>query len=371
VLVAGAGLMIRSILQLRQVNPGFDPNNVLSLSVSLSASKYPEGSQGQAFFEQAEQRIRRLPGVIAVGSTSVPALKGSNWTSSATIEGRPPEDDVSEVRHKVITPDYFRAMGITLLKGRFFNESDNDKSQPVIIVNATFARRHFPGEDPIGKRIKFLQDPWQTIVGVVNDEKQDGLGAKVDHEAYQPLLQVAQSDMSFMVRTSTDPESLIGAIREEIRVIDRSQPLFDIKTMRVAIYESLARERFITLLLIVFAALALTLASIGIYGVISFSVTQRTREIGVRIALGAQTSDVLKLVVSQGGKLAAAGVAIGLTSAFALTRLMKTLLFGVSATDPLTFVAVSLLLSIMALLACYIPAWRATKVDPLVSLRVE
>jgi putative ABC transport system permease protein len=370
VLVAGAGLMIRSLSLLRQVNPGFDPNNVLSLSVSLPESKY-DGARAQAFFGQAEQRIRRLPGVIAVGSTTVPALKGFGWTSSATIEGWPPEDDVSEVRHKVITPDYFRAMGIKLLRGRFFNESDNEKSQPVIIVNDTFARRHFPGEDPIGKRVKFLQAPWRMIIGVVNDEKQDGLGAKVDHEAYRPLLQGAQSDMTFMVRTTTDPQSLVGAIREEIRALDRSLPLYDIKTMRVAIYESLARERFITLLLIVFAALALALASIGVYGVMSYSVTQRSREIGVRIALGAQTGDVLKLIVAQGGELAAVGVAIGLISAFALTRLMKTLLFGVSATDPLTFVAVSLLLSIMALLACYIPARRATKVDPLVSLRVE
>ncbi len=375
VLVVGAGLMVRSFGALQQVDPGFDPNNILSLSVSLPGSKYPEGAQARAFFEQAEQRIRRLPGVIAVGSTTVPALRGSNWTSDATIEGRPPENYPREVRHKVITPDYFRAMGVTLLRGRFFNESDNDKSQPVIIVNATLARRHFPGEDPIGKRIKFskpqVQDEWQTIIGVVNDEKQDGLGAKVEHETYQPLLQNAQDEMTLIVRAAIDPQSLVGAIREEIRALDRSLPLYDIKTMRVAIYESLARERFITLLLIVFAALALSLASIGVYGVLSYSVTQRTREIGIRIALGAQTGDVLKLVVAQGGKLAALGMAIGLISAFALTRLMKTLLFGVSATDPLTFVAVSLLLSIMALLACYIPARRATKVDPLVSLRVE
>src|SRR5262249_1937199 len=184
VLVVGAGLMIRSFGQLQQVDPGFDPNNVLSLSVSLPESKYPEGAQGQAFFEQAEQRIRRLPGVIAVGATTMPPLKGSRWTGDMTIEGRPPEDYVREVRHKAITPDYFRALAVTLLRGRFFNERDNDKSQPVIIVTATLARRHFPGEDPIGKRIKFskpqIQGPWHTIIGVVNDEKQDGLGAKVE-----------------------------------------------------------------------------------------------------------------------------------------------------------------------------------------------
>jgi putative ABC transport system permease protein len=374
-LVVGAGLMIRSFRQLQQVDPGFDPNNVLSLSVSLPESKYPEGAQGQAFFEQAEQRIRRLPGVIAVGSTTVPALQGANWTSDATIEGRPPEDYPREIRHKVITPDYFRAMGITLLKGRFFNESDNDKSQPVIIVNASLARRHFPKEDPIGKRLKFskptVNGPWHTIIGVVNDEKQDGLGARVEHETYQSHLQNAQSDMTLIVRAATDPQSLVGAIREEIRALDRSLPLYDIKTMRAAIYESLARERFITLLLMVFAALALTLASVGIYGVMSYSVTQRTHEIGVRMALGARSRDVLKLVVTQGGRLAAFGVAIGLSSAFALTRLMKSLLFGVSAADPLTFIAVALLLTVVALLACYIPARRAAKVNPIVALKYE
>jgi putative ABC transport system permease protein len=375
VLVVGAGLMIRSFSQLQQVDPGFDPNNVLSFSVSLPVSKYPEAAQRQAFFDQAEQRIRRLPGVIAAGSTTVPALKGSNWTSDATIEGRPPEDYPREVRRKVITPDYFRAMGLTLLKGRFFNESDNDKSPPVIIVNATLARRHFPNEDPIGKRFKLskptVQGPWRTIIGVVSDEKQDGLGAKVEHETYQSHLQNAQSQLTLIVRAATDPMSIVGAVREEIRALDRSLPLYDVKTMRVAIYESVARERFITLLLIVFAALALTLASVGIYGVMSYSVTQRTHEIGVRMALGAQKTDVLKLVVAQGGKLAAAGVAIGLVSAFALTRLMKTLLFGVSATDPVTFVAVALLLTIVALLACYVPARRAAKVDPIVALHCE
>ncbi|HKQ79005.1 MAG TPA: ABC transporter permease [Blastocatellia bacterium] len=371
----GAGLMIRSFGQLQQVDPGFDPNNALSLSASLPESKYPEETQQRAFFEQAERRIRRLPGVIAVGSTTVPALKGFGWTSDATIEGRPPEDYPREIRHKVITPDYFSAMGVTLLKGRFFNESDNDKSQPVIIVNATLARRHFPNEDPIGKRLKFskptAQGPWRTIIGVVNDEKQDGLGAKVEHETYQSHMQNAQSDMTFIVRSATDPQSLVGAVREEIRALDRSLPLYDIKTMRVVIYESVARERFITLLLIVFAALALTLASVGIYGVMSYSVTQRTHEIGVRMALGARSRDVLKLVVAQGGKLASFGVAIGLISAFALTRLMKSLLFGVTATDPVTFIAVAMLLTVVALLACYIPARRASKVDPMAALRYE
>ncbi|MCI0392112.1 MAG: ABC transporter permease [Acidobacteria bacterium] len=375
VLVVGAGLMIRSFLQLQQVDPGFDPNNILSISISLPSSKYPEGAQQRAFFEQAEQRIRRLPGVVAVGSTTAPALAGYKWSSDMTIEGRPPEEYVREVRHKEITPDYFRAMGIPLLSGRFFNESDNDKGQQVIIVNTSLARRHFPREDPIGKRIKFDkpqdQGMWRTIIGVVNDEKQDGLGAEVKPEIYQSHLQSAQSQMTLIVRAGAVPQPLVSAIREEIRALDRSLALYNVKTMRVAIYESVARERFITLLLIVFAVLALTLASVGIYGVMSYSVTQRTHEIGVRMALGAQKRDVLKLIVAQGGTLASFGVAVGLISAFAMTRLMKSLLFGVTATDPVTFIAVALLLTAVALLACYVPARRAAKVDPMVALRDE
>jgi len=375
VLVIGAGLMIRSFLRLQQVDPGFNPNNLLMLSISLPGARYPEDSQATAFFEQAEQRIRNLPGVEAVGSTTKPALTGYRWTGDMTIEGRSPEDYVREVRHKEITPDYFRAMGIQLISGRFFDSSDHDKSLPTIIVNEALARRSFAGEDPIGKRLTFnkpTQKPtWQTIIGVVRNEKQDSLSAEPKPEIYQSYLQNANNEMTFIVRTAGDPRSLAAAVRDEIRALDKDLPPFNIKTMNDLMYESLARERFTTLLLTIFAGLALVLASVGIYGVMSYAVTQRTHEIGIRMALGAQTRDIFRQVVGQALRLAGLGVALGLAAAFALTRLMASLLYAVSTTDPLTFALIAILLSGVALLASYIPARRAMKVDPMIALRYE
>jgi putative ABC transport system permease protein len=375
VLAAGAGLTVRSFLMLREVNPGFDPNNTLTLRVSLPQSSYKDEAKEQAFFARAEQVIKGLPGVAAVGSTTLPPLKGYRWTGDMTIEGRSPEDWVREIRHKEITPDYFRAMGLPLLKGRFFDGSDTDKGQPTTIVNNTFARRYFPGEDAVGKRVKFGKpdegDPWETIVGVVGDEKQDSLSAEVKPEAYKSHLQSAQDEMTLVVRASGDPRALAGAVREQIRALDPSVPVYDVKTMQEIVYESLARERFIMLLMALFAALALALAAVGIYGVVSYATAQRTHEIGIRMALGAQARDVLKLMVRQGLSPVLAGVGLGLLAALALTRLMSSLLYGVSATDPLTFAAVALLLTAVSLLACYLPARRATRVDPLTALRYE
>jgi predicted permease len=374
-LVAGAGLMIRSFLALHKVDPGFDPDHILTLRVALPRASYREDAQARTFFAEAERRIRDLPGVVAVGSTTLPALKGYRWTGDLTIEGRAPADYVREVRHKEITPDYFRAMGLPLLAGRFFAETDNDKGQPVIIVNAALARRHFPGEDPVGKRLKFTkpeeQGAWQTIIGVVGDEKQDSLRADVRPEIFQSHLQSAQREMTLIVRAAGDPRALVGAVREQIRALDRGLPVDDIKTVREVIYESLARERFITLLLVGFAALALALASVGIYGVMSYAVTQRTHEIGIRMALGAQSRHILRQVVGRGMALVLAGVAVGLAGAFALTRLMTALLFGVSASDPLTFASIAVILVGVALSACWIPARRATKIDPMIALRCE
>jgi putative ABC transport system permease protein len=374
-LVAGAGLMIRSFLALQKVDPGFDPEHILTLRVALPRAGYREDAQARTFFAEAERRIKELPGVVAVGSTTKPALTGYRWTGDMTIEGRAPEDYVREVRHKEITPDYFRAMGLPLLAGRFFAESDNDKGQPVIIVNAALARRYFPGEDPVGKRLKFTkpeeQGTWQTIIGVVGDEKQDSLRAEVRPEIYQSHLQSAQNEMTLVVRAAGDPRALVGAVREQIRALDRGLPVDDIKTMREVISESLARERFITLLLVGFAALALALAAVGIYGVMSYAVTQRTHEIGIRMALGAQSRHILRQVVGRGMAPALAGVAVGLAGAFALTRLMAALLFGVSASDPLTFGLIAALLLGVALIACLIPARRAVRIDPMVALRYE
>jgi putative ABC transport system permease protein len=375
VLVAGAGLMVRSFLRLQKVDPGFDPNNILTLRLTLPEARYKEDSQTRAFFEQAEQRVRSLPGVTAVGSSARLPLKGYRWTSEMTIEGHSPEDYARDVRHEEMTPGYFRAIGLPLVQGRFFNESDQAKSQPVVIVNAALVRRYFPGEDPIGKRIKFSepteQDVWQTIIGVVGDAKQDSLRAEVKPEIYQSHLQRAQDNMTLVVRAVTDPRTLIGAVREQIRELDPNLPIYDIKTMQAVTDESVARERFITLLLIGFAALALTLAAIGIYGVMSYSVAERTQEIGIRMALGANAFAVLRLILREGMTLVLIGLGSGLAAAFGVTHLLKSLLFGVSTTDPVTFAGIVVLLTCVALLACYIPARRATKVDPMVVLRYE
>lgn len=375
VLVIGAGLMIRSFLRLQHVDPGFNANNVLMITIDLPSARYPEVSQAITFFEEAEQRIKGLPGVVDVGSTNVPALKGSGYTNDMTIPGRPPEDYIREIRHKTITPDYFRTMGIQLLSGRFFDSSDNAKGAQTIIVNEAFARRCFPDEEAVGKQVKFARPnepgPWETIVGVVRNEKQDSLSADPKAEAYKSQLQETSSGMTLVVRTAGDPRPLIATVREEIRALDKDLPPYNIKTMSDVLYESLARERFTTLLLVVFAGLALVLASVGIYGVMSYSVTQRTHEIGIRMALGAQTRDIFREVVGQALRLAGIGVGVGLAGAFALTRLMGTLLYGVSTTDPLTFTLIAILLAGVSLVASYIPARRATRVDPMIALRYE
>jgi putative ABC transport system permease protein len=375
VLVIGAGLMIRSFLRLQQVDPGFNPNNVLMLSVSLPGAKYPDSAQAIEFFEQAEQRIKALAGVVEVGSTNVPALKGAGYTNDMTIEGHSGDDYVREIRHKTITPYYFKAMGIQLLDGRFFDRSDNAQGQPTIIVNEAFARRCFPGEGVVGRRVKFAkpteQGPWHLIVGVVRSEKQDSMSAEPKPEAYKSQLQETQSALTLVVRTAGDPGLLIGSVREQIRALDRDLAPYNVKTMRDLVYESLVRERFTTLLLIIFAGLALVLASVGIYGVMSYAVTQRTHEMGIRLALGAQKSDILKQVIGRAMRLTGIGVVIGLGAAFALTRLMAGLLYGVSTTDPLTFALIALLLTGVSLVASYIPARRATKVDAMVALRYE
>jgi putative ABC transport system permease protein len=375
VLVTGAGLMIKSFIRLQQVDTGFDPENALTLRLSLTGPAYREDKPVQDFYTQLEERISALPGVVAVGATTTLPLKGYMWTGDFTIEGRSPDDYGKEVRHKEVTPGYFEAIGLPLLRGRSFAESDNAQSPMVVVINDALARRYFQDEDPVGKRITFnkptIPGPWHTIIGVVRDERQEGMSREVMPQIYQSHLQNAVNGMSLVIRTSVDPNSIIGAVRNEIRAMNKDLPPYDVQTLSELVYKSVARERFSMILMVAFAVAALVLASVGIYGVMSYSVTQRTHEMGIRLALGAQPANIVRLVVVQGLALTLTGVGVGLAASLLLTQVMSSLLFGVSATDPVTFIAVSSLLSAVALAACYIPARRAASVDPIVALRYE
>jgi putative ABC transport system permease protein len=374
-LVIGAGLLIKSFIRLMQVDPGIDPENVLTLRLDLPGAKYPDGRQQVAFFDEIERRIGGLPGVESVGATTCLPLEGYRWTGDATVEGRSADDYLRELRHKEVTPGYFRTLKIPLLAGREFDSRDTADSPTVAVINEAFARWAFPDQDPIGRRVKFAkpttESPWYEVIGVVRGEKQDGLDKEIKPEVYRAQSENPQSQLVMVVRTTGNPMTLAGAVREEIRAVDRDLPPYDIRPMNEVLSASFARQRFTVTLLGVFAALALGLAAIGIYGVVAYSVTQRTYEIGLRRALGAQSGDVLKLVGGQLARLAVTGIGLGLAASIALTRLIASLLFDVSATDPTTFAAVALLLGGVALLAAGIPARRAVKVDPMVALRYE
>ena len=381
VLLVSAGLLIRSFMRLRAVDPGFNSRNVLTTTLSLSRVKYPEAEQQKNFFGEALQHIKALPGVDAAGLVNPLPLSGNSSTVTFTIEGRPalpPGKQLSSNRRQ-IGADYFRAMSIPLLKGRALHESDVKDSPPVVVVNETFARRFFPGEEAIGRRIILGADPIQNpnpppfeIVGIVGDVHHEGLETEAGPEYYISYQQSPTRRMDLVVRTQSDnPSSMVASLRSAIKQVDREQYVPTIQMMDELLTESFAVRRFNMLLLGIFAALALILAAVGIYGVMSYSVTRRTHEIGIRIALGAQTRDVVKMVVGQGMTLALIGVGLGLAASFAVTRIMSSLLFGVSPTDAATFGLVSILLAGVALLACLIPAGRATRVDPMVALRYE
>jgi putative ABC transport system permease protein len=378
VLLIGAGLLSKSFWRLQNVSPGFEPENALTFQISLPWASYPGSRQAAAFFQQACARIAQLPGVKAVGAASILPLSGSNSDEGFLVEGRPLRDlsDAGDEEFRVITPDYFRALGIPLLKGRFFSDADNADASRVTIINKAFADRHFHGEEPVGKRLT-REDPrgskvnWLTIVGVVGDVRHNGLNVEAKPEFYVPHQQETRFSMILVARIAAGPDNLTAAIRREILALDPQLPLYNVRPMERIISESVALQRLATLLFSGFAALALLLASIGVYGVMSYAVAQRTHEIGIRIALGARARDVMKLVMTQGMKPALIGVVIGLAGSFWLTRLMDNLLFDVSATDPLTFAVIPFLLTVIGLVACWIPARRAAKVDPMIALRDE
>jgi putative ABC transport system permease protein len=376
-LSVGAGLMIKSFLRLQQVSPGFEANNLLTMNIALPRQKYQQPQQANAFFDQLAERIKTLPGVKSVSGIDPLPFSNSNATTGFLIEGAPavPLAERPDVGERAVTPAYFETMGIPVLKGRSFTAQDRDNTPHVIIVNEALASRYWPNQDVIGKRLGFEEDPskqsWREIVGVVGNVKHQGLEAEAKPEVYFPYQQLPKNFMSVVVRTSSDPVSMISAIRSQVFTVDKDQPVFDIMTMDQRLAKSVASSRFVMLLLGTFSVLALGLAAVGLYGAMAYLVTQRTQEIGLRMALGARRIDVFKLVVGKGMRLAMIGTAIGLVASLALTRVMGTLLFEVTPTDALTFVIVSVVLLTVALLACYIPARRATNVDPLTSLRYE
>ncbi|HYP29748.1 MAG TPA: ABC transporter permease [Blastocatellia bacterium] len=378
VLLIGAGLFINSFVRLLNVDAGFRADNLLTINVVLPEMKYPDQARRTAFYSDLLSRIEALPGVQSAAVTNYIPLTLQGDTFGISIEGRPDPGPAErpDVVTRVISPKYFSTMGIELLQGREFGEEDRVDSPRVAVISETMARRLWPGEDPVGKRIKpgppDSPVPWRTIIGVVKDVRQFELNANPKLQMYYCYVQPAFFVPSYLVvRTDVEPASLAAAVRGAVWEIDKDQPVSNIRTMKEVLSESIARQRFSMLLLGIFAAVALVLAAVGIYGVMSYSAAQRTREIGIRMALGAQSRDVLRLAIGQGMKMALVGVAVGLTGAFALTRLIESLLFGVSTTDPATFALVTFLLIAAALLACYIPARRATRVDPLVALRYE
>jgi len=381
VLLVGAGLLINSFLRLRNVDPGFRTDNLLTMSVVLPQQKYPDHARRVAFYNDMIRRVEELPGVRSAAVTNWIPLVMQGDSTGYTIEGQPApvpgQGKLPVIVTRVVSPHYFDTMGIQLMEGRVFEEGrDREDSPCVVVVGESVARKYWPGENVLGKRLTpgrpDSSEDWCQVVGVVKDVRQRELSSEPN-----PLMYLTYAQAGFfaprylVVKTEGDPVALAGTVRKSVWEVDRDQPVSNVNTMESVLSESIARQRFSTLLFGVFAGVALVLAAVGIYGVMSYSMAQRTREIGIRMALGAQKRDVLKLAVGQGLILVGVGVALGLALALALSRLMTSLLYGISATDPLTLVTISLVLVAVALLASYIPARRATKVDPLIALRYE
>jgi putative ABC transport system permease protein len=374
-LLVGAGLLVRSFVNLLGVNAGFRAQNVLTARLSLPYPRYEKHEERTRFLQELLPRLAALPGVESVGAINHPPLTNFTFRGRLRVEGRQSAANNEEPMTPIgqVTPDYFRVMGIPLRAGRYFVESDNFGAPRVLLLNEALALKLFPGEDAVGKRVwtPGSGKDYATVVGLVGDVRHKGLDQSVTPEVYVPYLQNGGGRMTLVFHTHIDPLSLTNAVRQQTLAVDPNMPVYDVVTMEQRLSDSVGSRRFNLLLLGAFALLALILAAIGVYGVISYTVTQRAHEVGVRMALGAQPADVLRLFVKQGMSFVAVGALIGSLGALALTRVMKSLLFGVSPTDPLTFVGVALALALVALAACYLPARRAAKVDPMAALRHE
>ena len=395
-LLIAAGLLIRSFYLLQKVNPGFAHEHLTSFSISLPERKYQSDDQQQSFYTRLLDELRPLPGVESVAAASGLPLGNNGWQTSFSIDGQPPPppDQVPLMEACLVSPDYFKAMNIPVLRGRVFNDRDDrshlagkdlskltENERAVaginkIVIDEEFARRYWPNEDPVGKRVRIggsdSSNPLLEVIGVVGRVKMESLNQNSDRvQGYFSFAQLPQTAMTIVLKASSDPSQMIGSVRQVVRQIDVDQPIYSVRTMNEIRAESVAGERLNLTLLSIFAGIALVLAIVGIYGVMSYSVTQRTHEIGIRMAIGAQQRDVFKMILGHGMKLALLGIALGLVGAFALTRLMTTMLFGVKPTDATTFASIAVLVAVVALLACYLPGRRATKVEPTVSLRYE
>jgi predicted permease len=376
VLLVAAGLLVRSFTKLTAVDLGFDRENVLTARISLPRSKYKEPQKSLAFQQELLQKIKALPGVETAGTINHTPLKGFGLIVFTGIEGHPPPDKKDPpIGVGAVSPDYFQALRIPLLNGRNLDERDGPTMQKVALVNAAFAQRYFPGGDVLGKRVGFACEESEgfcrIIVGVVGNIRQESLTDEVAAEIYVPDAQMPLNSVTLFVRTAGDPLASVAAVRSQVLAIDNNQPIYDVKTLAQRVSEATAVSRSLTLLFSAFALLALVLGSVGIYGIVSYAVTQRTQEIGIRMALGARAGDILQLILKHGVVLVLSGVVIGIAGAFALTRFLASLLFGITPTDTLTFVIVSVMFFLIAMIASFIPARRATRVDPLVALRYE
>jgi predicted permease len=373
-LVIGAGLLIRSFAALLRVDPGFRSERIVTARITPPETRYGDDGRRRAFYEEVLTRVGVLPGVQDVEAASQLPLVGGPGGFAFEVEGKPYVQGTGAptTGERIVTPGYLQTMGIPLLQGRALAHTDREHTPNVAVINETMAREQWPGENPVGKRLKPVwNNNWVTVVGVVGDVKYDGLASKIEPEIYRPFLQTPARDMSLVVRAAHDPSTLAASLREAVTSVDATVPVSDIRTVDQLLSGSLAASRFTTLLLATFAAVALTLAAIGIYGVLSYAVSRRAREIGIRIALGARRVDVLRIVLRHAAMLAGLGTLAGLGAALAATRVLETLLFRISPRDAVTFAVVPTFLVAVALAAAYVPARRATRLDPVIALRLE